>query len=444
MADWDVVVVGAGAAGLVAAERAAHRGRRTFLLEKNRKPGVKILISGGTRCNLTHATDARGIVAAYGPPGRFLHSALAALSPQDLVTLVEAEGVPTKVEPTGKIFPVSDKATHVLAAFLARLQRSGCQLALDEALVSMVREGELFRLETSRRAMTAAQVIVTTGGQSYPGCGTTGDGYRWAVEMGHRLVPPRPALVPVTTGDSWVQALQGVTIPDVAIRVIERPRSNDEPASPETAKPICLDAHRGSFLFTHFGLSGPAVLDCSRAVTGHPRPQTLLLECDFLPEVSEAALDDSLRAAAGDAGKKQLLAVMPESLPRRLCEALLERAALSPESKAAELSRAGRADLFRRSNARPSPSAARAAMARRKSPPAALRWKKSIRARYGASSCRISIGLARCSISTVPLAATTSKRRSAPVGWPATACDMPSRKVSGTLGRLRSIYWRAG
>ena len=110
---WDVIVVGAGAAGLVAAERAATRGRRTLLLEKNRKPGVKILISGGTRCNVTHATDARGIVAAYGPPGRFLHSALAALGPADVVALVEAEGVPTKVEETGKIFPVSDRAWSV-------------------------------------------------------------------------------------------------------------------------------------------------------------------------------------------------------------------------------------------------------------------------------------------------------------------------------------------
>src|SRR5260221_10506014 len=110
IAGWDVVVIGAGAAGLMAAIHAAERGRRTLLLERNRKPGVKILMSGGTRCNLTQATDRRGIVAAYGPPGRFLHSALAALDPQELVALVEAEGVPTKVEETGKIFPVSNKA----------------------------------------------------------------------------------------------------------------------------------------------------------------------------------------------------------------------------------------------------------------------------------------------------------------------------------------------
>src|SRR4051812_32508382 len=113
-AGWDVVVVGAGAAGLMAAVRAAEAGRRVLVLEKNRRPGVKILMSGGTRCNLTHATDNRGIVQAYGPPGRFLHSALAALSVQDTLAFFEAEGVATKVEATGKVFPVSNRAADVL------------------------------------------------------------------------------------------------------------------------------------------------------------------------------------------------------------------------------------------------------------------------------------------------------------------------------------------
>src|SRR5262245_40981835 len=124
-AAWEVVVVGAGAAGLMAALRAAERGRCTLLLEKNRKAGVKILMSGGTRCNITHATDNRGIVEADGPPGRFLHSALAALNVEQTVAFFESEGVPTKVEETGKVFPVSNKATDVLAALLRRLERSG-------------------------------------------------------------------------------------------------------------------------------------------------------------------------------------------------------------------------------------------------------------------------------------------------------------------------------
>src|SRR5438552_16508647 len=152
---WDVVVIGAGAAGLLAASRAAERGRRTLLLEKNRKPGVKILMSGGTRCNITHATDNRGIVEAYGPPGRFLHSALAALSVQDTIALFEAEGVATKVEPTGKVFPVSNRAPDVLDALLRRLRRSGATLALGEPVTDLKTADDGFTLTTPVRSLTA-------------------------------------------------------------------------------------------------------------------------------------------------------------------------------------------------------------------------------------------------------------------------------------------------
>src|SRR6266852_2787657 len=152
---WDVAVVGAGAAGLMAAIRAAERGRRTLLLEKNRKPGVKILMSGGTRCNITHATDNRGIVEAYGPPGRFLHSALAAFSVQDTIGFFESEGVATKVEETGKVFPVSNKALDVLGALLRRLHRSGATLALEEPLRDLELKTPGFALATPRRVVFA-------------------------------------------------------------------------------------------------------------------------------------------------------------------------------------------------------------------------------------------------------------------------------------------------
>src|SRR5438874_4774070 len=174
MADafWDVIVIGAGAAGLLAAAGAAERGRRTLLLEKNRKPGVKILMSGGTRCNLTHATDNRGIVEAYGPPGRFLYSALAALSVEGTIDFFEAEGVATKVEETGKVFPVSNRAADVLGALLRRLRRSGATLALQEPVQDLCLNGGSFALTTSHRMVTASSVILTSGGQSYPGSGT--------------------------------------------------------------------------------------------------------------------------------------------------------------------------------------------------------------------------------------------------------------------------------
>jgi predicted Rossmann fold flavoprotein len=337
---WDVVVVGAGAAGLVAAERAASRGLRTLLLEKNRKPGVKILISGGTRCNLTHATDARGIVTAYGSPGRFLHSALAKLGPQDLVALVEAEGVATKIEPdTGKVFPASDRALDVANAFVGRLRRTDADLALGEALLDVERTEYGFRLDTSQRALETKRLVITTGGQSYPGCGTTGDGYRFATKLGHGLIPPRPALVPVTISTSWVQELAGVTIPDTVLRVIA-------PTSDGT-KPQVLDTRRGSLLFAHFGLTGPVALDISRVISGHERPQSLRMECDFLPNVTTAALDEQIKSAAAAAGKKQIISLVPDTVPRRLAEAVLNHAGIATDQKGGELGKADRALLVR-------------------------------------------------------------------------------------------------
>ena len=332
---WDVIVVGGGAAGLLAATRAAERGKRTLLLEKNRKPGAKILMSGGTRCNITQATDRRGIVEAFGSQGPFLHSALAALGPDDLVALFEAEGVATKVEPTGKVFPASDKALDVLTALRARLRRSGCELATEEPLAELTRSDHGFQLKTTSQLLRANQVIVSTGGKSYPGCGTTGDGYRWLSGLGHTIAKLRPALTPVVTNIGWVASLSGVTIGDVALRVMT---SSED-------KQVCLAAARDSFLFTHFGLSGPAVLDVSRAITGHPQPQSLKLECDFLPKLRQEELDEQLQRDCAAAGKKHLAAIVSNRLPRRLAEALLTELQLG-EVRAAELSKKDRHRLL--------------------------------------------------------------------------------------------------
>ncbi len=337
---WDVVVVGAGAAGLIAAGTAAMRGKRTLLVEKNRKPGVKILMSGGTRCNITQATDNRGIVEAYGQQGRFLHSALAALGVQQSIALFEAEGVKTKKEPTGKIFPASDKAADVLQALLRRLQRSGATLALEEPLEQIDTVDAGFELRTSKRTLRTRNLLLTTGGQSFPGCGTTGDGYRFAAELGHTIVATRPALVPVTTDAGWVKALRGITIPDVLVRVVESPCVGESEASEKQArksKPRVLAERRGSVLFAHFGLSGPAILDVSRAVSGHKNLRSLSLVCDFWPDAKPLDLDQQIRERAEAEGKKQLVSLLPESLPRRLCEALLENVGLDPALRAAEV-----------------------------------------------------------------------------------------------------------
>jgi predicted Rossmann fold flavoprotein len=333
MLAWDVVVIGAGACGLMAAIRAAEAGRRTLVLEKNRKPGVKILMSGGTRCNITHATDNRGIVEAFGPNGRFLHSALAALSVRDTIDFFEAEGVATKVEATGKIFPVSNKATDVLDALLGRLRRSGATLALQEPALDLHRSQAVFTLKTPLREIVTKSVILTTGGKSYPGSGTTGDGYGFSARFGHTIVPPRPALTPVRVNAPWVAGLRGLTLPDVAVRVREGEKT--------------LAARRGSMLFAHFGLSGPVALDVSGAISGHPNPASLRLEIDLLPGKKEAELDEFLRAESLASGKKQLGVVLSAFLPRSLCDILLSLTGMTVDRRAAALSKVERGRLVR-------------------------------------------------------------------------------------------------
>lgn len=345
---YDCIVIGAGAAGLIAAFTAAERNRKTLLLEKNSRTGVKILMSGGTRCNITQHTDIRGIVEAYGDQGRFLHAPLAVLSPAELVKLIEDEGVPTKVEETGKIFPVSNQASDVVAALENRLKRSGTELALGEPATELLSLPEGFEIVTPKRRLPTQTVIVTTGGLSYPGSGTTGDGYGWARALGHTIVPTRPALTPLTTNDRWVQELTGLTIPDVLVQVV--PTTDDAAPSislrrAKGSKRGILAEQRGSFLFTHFGLSGPAVLDVSRAVTAHPAPQTLQLVCDFLPDAKLDELDQRLREQCAADGKKQALGVLAHVVPRRLAESLFQQLDLSAELRGAELSKRDRGRL---------------------------------------------------------------------------------------------------
>lgn len=343
--DCDVVVIGAGAAGLLAATAAAERGKRTLLLERNPRPGVKILMSGGTRCNVTHATDARGIVAAYGNQGNFLHSALARLSPAGVVQLLAAEGVATKVEQqTGKIFPASDRAVDVLNALLKRLRRSGAVECYGDPVIDVSPCDGGLLVQTSHRRLAPEAVILATGGTSYPGCGTTGDGYEWARRLGHAIVPPRPALTPITTHEEWVRQLRGVTLPDVGVQILPR-HILTESCSAKARRRAVLTEDRGSLLMAHFGLTGPVILNVSRAVSGHRNPADLCVVCDFMPDVSEAACAAWLDRLCREEGRSQLATLLARTLPRRLAECLAQRAGVAPELRAADCSRVQRQNL---------------------------------------------------------------------------------------------------
>lgn len=337
---FEVIVIGAGAAGLLAATRSAERGRRTLLIEKNRKPGVKILMSGGTRCNITHACEAPGIIGAFGSAGPFLHSPLAALGPAELIELLESEGLATKVEPGGKIFPQSDRAADVLNALLRRFHRSGAQLALGEPVTDVALDAKGFLIQTDRQSLRCEKLIVTTGGKSFPGCGTVGDGYRWLSTFDHTIRRPRPALVPLTSDEPWLRELSGITIPDVRLQVVDRQATtNRKTARRKTGLPPgVLIERRGSLLFTHFGLSGPVVLDVSRAITAANSPLELRLMTDFLPETSADEIADQFRELAVDDGKRAVASAMSNELPRRLVDALIALAGVPIDRRAAEFS----------------------------------------------------------------------------------------------------------
>lgn len=331
----DAIVLGAGAAGLLCATRAAERGKRVLVLEKNNKAAVKVLMSGGTRCNLTHDATPGQIADAFaelagGAEGkakaRWLRPALSRLTPDALLALFAAEGLATKVEPTGKVFPASDRALDVQQALLRMLGRAGAELALGEPAESVQCVADGFLVTTPKRSLSTRNLVIAVGGRSWPGCGTTGDGYAWAKALGHRIVPPRPALAPLTSTEKWALELQGVTLSDARIRLVET----------GATKP-CVE-RRGSLLFTHFGLSGPTAMDASRFVTARPDAGGWRAEIDFAPAYSEEQLAEQLGAEGG----RSLLSVVGGWGPRRVVESILARAGAPADRRLAELSRGER------------------------------------------------------------------------------------------------------
>ena len=344
---WDTIIIGGGAAGLLAAASAAERGKKVLLLEKNKKIGVKILMSGGTRCNITHDCGIEGIVNAFGRNGKFLHSALAALPPAEVVRKIEAEGVATKIESTGKIFPVSDKAIDVRDALVRLATRSGAKIISSCPVQDIEKldnkDSGRFVVTTPEGHFNSATVLITSGGRSYPGCGTTGDGYGWATQFGHSIVETVPALTPVLSDCEWAHQLKGITIEQVQV-LVKQPATRGDAAGhkPETGKhgkAKIIAKRKGSFLFTHWGFSGPAVLDVSREIARHPHRKSLELVCDFLPAISDKQLNDYLSERKSKEGKQSVAHLLGDFFPRRFADALLQSSGVDRSLRNAELAK---------------------------------------------------------------------------------------------------------
>ncbi len=328
--DADVVVVGAGAAGLIAAATAARAGRRVALLEKKDRAGLKILISGGGRCNLTTTREGSALEAEYGPGrGRWLRHALRSFPPRALRAMVEAAGVPLQEEDLEKVFPVSGRARDVVDALLRLAAAAGVAVRLASPMTAMRPVPGGFAVAMPGGEISARNLVLATGGQSYPRTGTTGDGYRVCVALGHRIETPRPALAPLLVEAEWVRRLAGITL---TAGLALRDRSS---------RLLC---HRQRpVLFTHRGLSGPAAMDVSGWV--EEAGGGCALHLDFAPEVSSEQVRAALLAAARGHGRRQAAAALPAALPDRLRQALAVQAGAT--CTAAELRREQRETLVR-------------------------------------------------------------------------------------------------
>lgn len=334
---YDLVIVGAGAAGLMAATSAASRGLSVLLLEKNKKLGVKILMSGGTRCNITHNCSAREIVRRFGKRGNFLHSALHALPPETVIEKIEAQGVATKIEHTGKIFPVSDRAIDVRDALVSMARDAGAEVISNCAVTSVDRDGNDFSVATDAGQFRGGNLLITTGGKSYPGCGTTGDGYPWAKQLGHTITQTVPALVPLLNNCTWANDLKGITVENAGIEVWQSTPPKIANQKTKKNKPLAKTA--GSFLFTHFGFSGPTALDVSREVALHPDRKSLTLKVDFLPDTKPDRLFDGLERKRKTDGKQITGNLLNEMFPKRLADSILIESGVASDAKNAELSK---------------------------------------------------------------------------------------------------------
>lgn len=325
----DVVVVGAGAAGLMAGIQAASRGRSTIVLEKKQQPGLKILISGGGRCNLTTTRHGSDLEAQYGSVrGRFLRHALRSFPPSALRAFVEQAGVPLQEEDLEKLFPVSQRAADVVAALLRTLREAGARLQLEAPVTALERHPRGFLVRSARGVFVASSVVLATGGLSYPKTGATGDGYAFCRRFGHSITATFPALAPLLV-DGWVRDLQGIVLADATL------------ASLDAAGRVRTVRQR-PILFTHHGLSGPAPMDLAgdleEALGGGS------VRFDFVPGRSQEELDADWRTLAATHGPRRVESMLPATLPDRLRSTLASLAGVSGLSFA-NLPREGRRRL---------------------------------------------------------------------------------------------------
>ena len=330
-----VVVIGGGAAGLMAAVIAGREGAKVTLLEKMNYVGKKMGITGKGRCNITNACDMSDFIKNTPGNGKFLYGAYERFTNEDLLQLLHDAGLETKVERGGRVFPASDSALDVRNTFMKLMKHYGVDVHLEEPVKKLlVDDGVVTGVVTDKETYHADAVVIATGGKSYPATGSTGDGYMLAAQVGHTITDIRPSLVPIVTEESWVKDLMGLSLRNVELSVVAKNKVQ--------AKMF------GEMMFTHFGITGPIVLSLSYTVGKLMRKKnigTIGLDINLKPALSPETLDKRLQKDFDLYSKKQLINGMKDLLPSRLIPLIIELAGIDPQKPINQISKEERQQI---------------------------------------------------------------------------------------------------
>ena len=326
MSNFDVIVVGAGPAGLLAAGRAAELGGKVLLLEKMRQEGRKLLLTGKGRCNITNNATIGDFITHVNPNGRFLRNALSQFFSTDIINLLNKQGVETILERGGRYFPASSKSADVLQALLKWVNKLNVEIRCGHRVEKLIVENETMQgIQASGQKFMARYIILATGGNSYPATGSNGEGHELARQVGHSIVKVRPALVPLETEGDVVQKLQGLTLKNVKAAVWV----NNKKAAEDF----------GEMIFTHFGLSGPIILTLSRIVVDELHKNNKVeISIDLKPALDEQKLDRRLLRDLNEHGKKKINNVFRYWLPMTMVPVFIDLLGLDPEKECHQIS----------------------------------------------------------------------------------------------------------
>ena len=331
---YDVIVIGGGPAGMMAAGRAAENGAKVLLLEKNKSLGKKLLLTGKGRCNITNKIEStKELVEKFGPKGKFLYASFNVFGPDQTIAFFEGRGLKTKVERGGRVFPESDNAKDVLDCLVRYLKAGGVKIMAGAEVQKIVAEGGHIEKLILRggEELAADNYVIATGGLSYPGTGSTGDGYKWLKDLGHSINELSPALTAISLKGGIPKKLEGLSLKNVEISLCQDNKK--------------VDARFGEAIFTSTGLSGPIVLDLSKEVGKVLSAGKASLKIDFKPALDFKELDARLLKDFQVLSKKMFKNSLDELLPQKMIPVIVELSGISPEKKTALISKEERKNL---------------------------------------------------------------------------------------------------